>query len=257
MKFGEKYARAYDLLYVQKDYAAESRFVLQKLNERSQTVPLCVLDMGCGTGQHDIEFARAGLEITGLDLSDDMVRLASDRRAKAGPDLRQRLTFVQGDARSVRLGRKFDAVLALFHVMSYMAVDGDFEAALRSARAHLNPGGVLVFDFWHGAAVVAQPPERRERAVASETAIIKRITTPDWDPSKHLVSVRFDIEKTDLESNAVDTNSETHVMRYFFEAEIEKALEMTGFKLVELAEWLTGDVPSEKSFGVYAVAHAT
>ncbi len=52
-------------------------------------------------------------------------------------------TFVQGDVRSCRLGRNFDAVL-MDDAISHMNCRTDFVAAFRTAYAHLNPGGVLV-----------------------------------------------------------------------------------------------------------------
>jgi SAM-dependent methyltransferase len=256
VNFGESYARAYDSLYVKKDYAAESLFVLQRLAKFSPTSVRNVVDLGCGTGQHDVEFAKAGFEVTGLDLSNDMVALANQRRDAAGPVLKKRLTFLQGDARSVRLDYKVDAVVALFHVMSYMAREGDFEAALRSARFHLKSSGIFMFDFWHGPAVIADPPERRERLAVADDVRIKRITTPDWDADKQIVHIRYDIEKTNIASNVVEVDTETHVLRYFFETEIKAMLSQTGFELVEFAEWLTQGVPTPKSFGVYAVARA-
>ncbi len=58
-------------------------------------------------------------------------------------DLNPASTFVPGDMRTFRLGRTFDAVL-MDDAISYMACLSDFEAAFRTASAHLDPGGVLI-----------------------------------------------------------------------------------------------------------------
>jgi len=65
--FGD-YARYYDVLYQDKDYAGEADFVLSCLVRR-QGEPRTLLDLGCGTGRHGLEMARRGVSVTGVDMS--------------------------------------------------------------------------------------------------------------------------------------------------------------------------------------------
>ena len=71
-----------------------------------------------------------------------------------------------GDIRSVRLGRRFDAVISLFHVMSYQILDSEVAAVLDTAACHLAPGGLLLFDVWHGPAVLFQGPASAARSLS-------------------------------------------------------------------------------------------
>ena len=64
--FGD-YARYYNLLYRDKDYAGETDFVLGTLH-RAGTTPQSLLDLGCGTGRHALEMATRGLAVTGVDM---------------------------------------------------------------------------------------------------------------------------------------------------------------------------------------------
>lgn len=64
--FGD-YARYYDVLYQDKDYAGEADFVLSCLVRR-QGEPRTLLDLGCGTGRHGLEMARRGVSVTGVDM---------------------------------------------------------------------------------------------------------------------------------------------------------------------------------------------
>ena len=170
--------------------------------------------------------------------------------------MQTRLSFAQGDARTFRLGTKFDAVVSLFHVMSYMADDGDFAAALASARSHLDVGGVLLFDFWYGPAVQNDPPSQRERLIEEDGKRIRRITTPHWDPANNTVKITFDVEVTDVASGEVANSSEVHKMRYFFDEDIKASLSTAGFECLEIREWLTLQIAGPRSFGVYALARA-
>lgn len=55
--------------------------------------------------------------------------------------------------------KKYDAVMSLFHVVSYLNSDRDLALAFETAAEHLHPGGLFLFDFWYGPAVLSQKPE--------------------------------------------------------------------------------------------------
>lgn len=256
MSFGQDYARSYDTLYRSKDYPAESRFVIDRLRPVLGEKPLAILDIGCGTGFHDVELAQAGHDVTGADMSSGMLARAGERRSVLPIELQSRLRFLHGDARNLRTGTIFDAVISLFHVMSYMANVGDFDAALATARAHLNPGGALLFDFWYGPAVIADPPQRRVREIEEAGKHIRRVTEPFWDKSRNQVRITFEVTESDPSGSHATRSIEEHVMRYFFDHDVERSLLAAGFEIVEFREWLTGAEPNEKSFGVYVLARA-
>jgi SAM-dependent methyltransferase len=256
MSFGEAYARAYDTLYSSKNYPAEAQFVEQRLISLLGPGPFDILDVGCGTGLHDIEFATNGHSVVGADMSAEMLARAEERRQALPTELQEKLRFVKSDARDLRTGEKYSAVISLFHVMSYMAGDGDFVSALNSARAHLNPGGAFLFDFWYGPAVIVDPPQRRERVVEESGKRIHRITTPDWDKTRNTVRITFEVTETDLGTMTSRSNCEEHTMRYFFESDLTRNLGACGFEIIETREWLTGRPANSTSFGVYVLARA-
>jgi SAM-dependent methyltransferase len=69
-----------------------------------------VLDVGCGPGRHSLEFARRGLEVVGVDISQTFVDLANESAAAEGLTT---ATFVRGDARELTFTSEFDAVISL------------------------------------------------------------------------------------------------------------------------------------------------
>jgi SAM-dependent methyltransferase len=103
-----------------------------------------VLEIGCGTGRVALRLAGEGVDLTGLDLSAEMLEVA--RRKSAGlPDIR----WVQGDMRSFDLGRTFGLVIIPGHSFQFMLTPQDQLACLECIRSHLTPGGTLVVHLDH------------------------------------------------------------------------------------------------------------
>ena len=226
------YSRYYDLLYKDKNYAAEVSYIdalIKKYRPQAQSI----LNLGCGTGKHDACLEKKGYAVCGVDLSEGML-IEAKKRAVPG-----RLEFFHGDVRSVDLKRKFDCVVSLFHVMSYQTHDEDILATLRTAQRHLVPGGILIFDFWHGAGVLNDPPVIRVKRLEDEVIKVVRIAEPVLNKDRNLIDVNYQVMTQDKRSAQWNELNETHSMRYFFLAELEGYLLKTGFSLKDAYEWMS------------------
>jgi SAM-dependent methyltransferase len=142
------YSRYYDLLYQDKDYKAEVRYLLNLLSRCSITSGR-LLEFGAGTGKHGELLAEKGFDILGIELSSDMVA-----RAPAC----QGLQIIQGDIATTTGKGIYDAVLSLFHVMSYQVESFQLLQVFQNAIKHLDIGGMFIFDFWYSPAVCEQRP---------------------------------------------------------------------------------------------------
>lgn len=254
MSVFDLYAAYYDLLYRDKDYAAEAQYVASLL-PGSAVGALSLLELGCGTGGHAFELARAGHRVHGIDLSAQMVARARARRA-ATPELQPRLQFDEGDVRSVRTGARYDAVISLFHVMSYQTGNQDLAAVFATARAHLAPGGHFAFDFWYGPAVLSDRPRHVIKEVADERIVVRRQTTPTLHVNDNRVDVRFDITITAREGAAVRQVVEEHPMRYLFLPEIDAFAEAAGFVCRAARAWMRDEPPSDRTWYASIVLEA-
>lgn len=248
-KVFDSYAAYYDLLYEDKDYAREAAYCLALLAEQG-VAGGSIFELGCGTGKHAEEFARNGFSVHGVDLSELMVELAEQRKPA---DLSERLHFEVGDVRKARLGRQFDAVIALFHVASYQTSNQDLKAMFATAAEHLKPGGVFVFDFWYGPAVLTEQPEARNKRMKNDEIEVLRTAEPVMHPNENVVDVKYTINVThsDIEKPSVIT--ETHRMRYLFLPELDDMLTSANLQLVKSAKWLTEEMLDLSSWQGLAV----
>ncbi len=125
----------YPLLTPVGDYAEEAALYRRLFEEHCRRPPRTLLDLGSGGG-HNAAHLKATLTCTLVDLAPAM--LALSRR------LNPECEHVQGDLRSIRLGRVFDCVL-LHDAVSYMRSRVDLAGAIGTAFAHTTPGGVAMF----------------------------------------------------------------------------------------------------------------
>jgi len=249
------YAEIYDTLNAGKDYEKEAEFVAELLREVAPGARTLV-NFGCGTGQHDLLLAKRGFETLGVELSQHMLEQARARGLESNLPEGQ-VRFTQGDFRSFDAGRSFDAVVSLFHVMSYQTGEADVAAAFATLSAHMTGRSVALFDLWHGPAVEHVLPETRVRRAENENLKILRIAEPQHDGSAHVVTVKFTFFVENKKTGAISSFEELHPMRYFFPEEIREHIKAAGLKLRETGEWLTRNSPSKDTWSVYYLVEKT
>ncbi len=242
------YSDYYNLLYKDKDYAGETEYVHGLIN-KYQPNAKNILDLGCGTGRHDILLARRGYEITGIDMSEKMLA-AANSQLSTSEFKNLNLKFIEGDIRTLRLGRTFDVVTSLFHVMSYQSGNNDLLAALSTVKTHLKPGGIFIFDCWYGPAVLTDRPTMRVKRLEDEKIVVTRIAEPVMHPNDNLVDVNYRVLVLEKATGKVEELKETHRMRYLFLPEIDLLLRKTGMEIIESSEWITGREPGFDTWGV-------
>lgn len=248
MSVFHEYARYYDLLYRDKDYQAETEY-LHGLIQAGAPGARSVLNLGCGSGRHDRCLVERGYAVTGVDISEEMLRCARSA-AEGSPDLAYHL----GDVRSVRLEGAFDAVVSLFHVMSYQVENDDLASALATAFLHLKPGGLFVFDCWYGPGVLTDRPAVRVKELEDPAIAVTRIARPVMRPETNSVEVGYLVFVRDKATGAVQEIRETHHMRYLFNPELRSMLGAAGFESVDFKEWLGSSPPDFNSWNAVITA---
>jgi SAM-dependent methyltransferase len=141
-------------------------------------------------------------------------------------------------------------VISLFHVLSYQTSNDEVARGFANAARHLRPNGIFFFDVWHGPAVLRQVPEVRIKRVEDESVRLIRIAEPALNTNESLVRVRYTIVAQSTTDNSSRIFQEEHLMRYFFPTEIELLAAGAGFEIERSEEFLTGNVPSEDTWGV-------
>ena len=237
-----KSAAVYDLLYGEKDTVAEAEWVVARLQSHGCKSGGHLLEFGSGTGRHARMLADWGYRVTGVEPSSEMLEQAAPH---------PRVAYLRGNAASTNLEEKFDAVLALFHVMSYHTSLAELHGFYETASRHLDSGGLFGFDVWFTPAVHSLVPEARVLEKANSHISVTRTATPTEDIAHSLVTVSYSYIVEDLTSGTTSTFSESHAMRHFTQTEIELLAGQHGFELLESREFMSDREPSRDSWGVW------
>jgi SAM-dependent methyltransferase len=147
-----------------------------------------------------------------------------------------------------------DAVISLFHVMSYQTANADLEAAMATAAAHLRPGGVFLFDFWYGPAVLSDPPVVRVKRLEDEAISVIRLAEPELQPNRNQVIVNYQVLIKDKSTGLNQEVRESHCMRYLFLPELEYLLEHQGLRMAGSGAWCSGRPLGRDTWYGWAVA---
>lgn len=241
--FGATYANQYDALNHDKDYDDECNR-LEEVFTRYAVRPIRrILDLGCGTGQHAIRLAARGFEVLGVDRSSDMVNVARYRSSSLSQiGHPPSPVFQVGDMRDLTLNRSFDAVTLMFAVLGYVTETRDVLSVFTAAFHYLEPGGLLVFDVWHGPAVLSVRPHERIKVVHTGPETLIRVAKPALDVPNHRCDVHYQLWKL-VGNRVMEQIVEIHPMRFFFPLEIRYLLEEAGFATVWMSRFESLDAP--------------
>jgi len=196
-----------------------------------------VLELASGTGRILLPTARAGVKITGIDLSTHMLAACRDRLTQESSETRGNVTLVEGDMRSFRLPGCFGLITIPFYSFQHLTETDDQIACLEACHAHLEKGGRLVINNTNPSlprilseksfeAIQAEP----EFVIADGRKVTRRVRDVDKDLVNQVITSEF------IYSVSNGSGSPHHLthelkMRYAFKNELEHLLGRAGFSI--------------------------
>jgi len=223
-------ARFYDLEY--REIIEDIPFYLEYA--RMQGSP--VLELGCGTGRVLIPIAETGLEVWGLDISEEMLNVARRKIEALDRAVASRITLRRGDMKNVSLPERFNLAIIPFRSFLHLTTKGDQENALMCIRKHLTDKGLLIIDiFAPRYDILAQGHHSKRKEKIDEKSGIKLIidSSSDYDHEKQLIHVH-NLYKVIRSDGTIEEAHQNFTIRYTFRYEMEYLLEKEGFKVIDV-----------------------
>jgi ubiquinone/menaquinone biosynthesis C-methylase UbiE len=229
-------AQVYDAIMSDIDYEAWGKFILEEVRKRGWQVGP-VLDLGCGTGNSTMPMFALGLDVTGLDFSEEMLEQA---REKLPP-----VKFVQGDFKTFKLDKKFSLAYSVFDSLNNLLTEQDFLEAARNIHAHLQPSGFFMFDV--NTTIGLRELWEAGRAEGWAGDVYYRWT--------HTFDDRTNLAKVEAycESNTTSF-TEVHFEKPYDEPDLKRLLALAGFVNVEALTYPDGEASQEDDERIWVIA---
>ena len=138
----DRFAEVYDRLMEDADYKTRTDYLLS-LFEKHDRRPALLLDLACGTGGFSNEFAKRGIDVIGVDISEEMLASARQNSAECKTDV----LYLCQPAEELDLYGTVDAAICCLDSLNYLTRPADVQRTFRRLHLFIAPGGLLVFDI--------------------------------------------------------------------------------------------------------------
>ena len=142
MLYGE-FASVYDRFMDPEIYDEWIGYVEKILDTYSSKKPKLILDLACGTGNITTRLAKKGYETIGIDLSEDMLKIATDKSEESKTDI----LFLQQDMRNFELYGTVDVIVCMCDSINYLLTSEDVLKVFKLVNNYLDPNGLFIFDI--------------------------------------------------------------------------------------------------------------
>lgn len=235
------FAQVYDTFMDNVPYDEWGEYLVSLLKKYGVEEGL-VLDMGCGTGAMTRYLDAHGYDMTGIDVSEEMLTIAKE---KSSPDI----LYLLQDMREFELYGTMRAAVSICDSMNYILEEDDLLQVFSLVNNYLDPGGLFLFDF---------NTEYKYRELLGDTTIAENREECSfiWE---NYYDLQERINEYDLtifvrEGELYRKFEETHFQRGYTVSEVADALREAGLELVALYDDFTREEPGEDSARVCVVA---
>ena len=215
------FSHFYDVLTYDVNYKARAKHLINIFKEKDK-IPSLLLDFACGTGSFSTEFAKMGIDVIGVDMSENMLAEAQQKNSK----LKNPVLYLCQKGSDLDLYGTVDGAISCLDSLNHITDYEEFCNTLNKISLFLEKDRLFVFDL--------NTPYKHREVLAGKTFRIKRKGVDCvWsnraiDENTIEINLNFSY-KTGLFSK--ENISESFLERAYTEKEIETALEEVGFKI--------------------------
>ncbi len=241
-----RFAYVYDQLMIDTPYDQWVEKVVRQA-EKYQVQAKTILDVACGTGELSVWLAEAEFQVTGVDLSEDMLAVADAKAVERGLHVQ----FFQANMTEMEGFGAFDLITIFCDSLNYLQTEAEFVQTFQRVFDMLQPNGLFIFDV-HSLFKINQIFKNQTFAINDEeVSYIWQCFEGEWPNS-----VEHDLSffVLDEQSKKYDRFDELHFQRTFSNSQYEQWLIEAGFELLEVTADFTADQPQEDSERIFFTA---
>lgn len=223
-KLFDPYAAFYDLEFGSK--CDDIPFILEYARNQGPAV----LELGCGTGRILIPVAQAGIPITGIDISPNMLEVAKQKVKQLPLDIQGNIELVRMGIERFRLNKEFSLIICVFNTFMRVRSSAAKLGVLRRVYEHLRSGGLFINEVFIPSNVSKDRVYTTEFSIDSSTRLVKRERLC-YDANRQLILVenRYRVIRPDEEKNYKCS----FILHYVSAVEIKDMFEEAGLQILD------------------------
>lgn len=229
-----QFADFYDALTDDVGYEARSKY-LCSLFEKFDRTPTLLLDLACGTGGFSREFAKKNISVIGVDISEEMLAVASDKNFEDGLDI----LYLCQDAAKLDLYGTVDGAVCCLDSINHITDFDTLCEVFKKVALFLENGRLFIFDV--------NTLFKHEQILGDNTFVIENddiycVWQNEYDASTRTTEILLDFfsREGDLYSRSFESICE----RAYTDGEIKAALEKTGLSIVGVFGDMSTNAPA-------------
>lgn len=236
-----RFASVYDKLISDVDYNKWADYYF-KIFRRYGLDAKLGLDLGCGTGSMTRIFSERGVDMTGVDISEDMLMVAQQKNEDG------KILYLNQDMTDFELYGTVDFIVSSLDCMNYITDKRDFLKVLKLANNYLNPGGLFIFDI--------NTKYKLEKVLGNNTFALEDEDVfctwqNEYDKTRKLCD--FYLTFFAKEGEGYVRFDEQHTERAYDIDEICAMIKKSGMRLLKVYDSLSFKEPTQKSERVFFV----
>ncbi len=233
------FSLVYDSLMYDADYKKRTAYLL-KLFSKYGKKPTLLLDLACGTGGFSNEFAKQGIEVIGIDMSEEMLSVAREKSFDMGLDV----LYLCQKAEELDLYGTVDGAVCCFDSLNHITDYKSFSKAIEKVALFLEKDCLFIFDL---------NTEYKHKCVLSDNVFVIEnediycVWANKYVEKNAVVDISLDFFAPLEEDGIYERFSEDFSERAYNNDEVKSACEKAGLEIIEIFDDLTENPLHDKS----------
>ena len=242
----EQFAYLYDELMKDAPYDQWVSFVKSILVQH-EVEAARLLDLACGTGELSVRFAKQGFEVTGIDLSEDMLSVAQAKAESIGV----KIPFFQQNMANLEGQGQFDVIGIFCDSLNYLQSEEEVQSTFSNVYQHLQNNGIFIFDV-HSIHKITDVFINQTFALNEEEVSYIWNSFPGEDPNSVEHELSFFV--LDERTGKYDRIDELHFQRTYPIDQYSNWLDAAGFQIIEISADFEHLEPTKQSERIFFAA---
>lgn len=231
------FAFVYDRLMNDVDYKARTEYLL-KLFKKHDKKPTLLLDLACGTGGFSNQMALNGIEVIGVDISEEMLSIARENSGTLGTDV----LYLCQDGANLDLYGTVDGAICCMDSLNHITDIKKLEKTFKNVSLFLEKDSLFIFDV--------NTPFKHEHILGDNTFVIEEdgvycVWQNEYDPKKSLTRISLDFFVG--ENGVYERYSEELCERAYSFEEISEMAKKHHFDIIGIFDDMTESPVSDNS----------